>query len=87
MLFALGLAMSLSVLAIIVGMVTLGVIIEAAWQQRREAIERRKFEETLTAAERERWRRFQMEGGVWPEFSDLIKAEREREVHLVGLPR
>ena len=82
----LGLAMSFSVLAITVSAATLavGVIVEAAWQQRRERAERRSFEESLTAAERQRWRNFETAGGAWHEFADLLNAERGRDA---GFPR
>jgi hypothetical protein len=64
-----------------------GGVMVAAWEQRRERAQRRKFEATLTASERQQWRSFKGAGGAWHEFAARIRAERKRDIHVGGLPR
>jgi hypothetical protein len=66
------------IIPVIAGAVAAGVMV-AAWEQRRERMERRKFEATLTAVERQRWRTFRTSGGTWHKFADRLSAERKRE--------
>ena len=80
--------MTFSILVILVTAAAFasGVMV-AAWEQRRETAERRKFEATLTPVERQQWRNFKTAGGAWHEFADLISAERKRDLHVGGSTR
>jgi len=77
---------SILVILVIAACFAAGVRV-AAWEQRRERAQRRKFEATLTAVERQQWRNFKTAGGEWHEFAKLISAERKRDIHVGGLPR